>query len=99
MGNLCCGEGRDNSCGPADEEESAEFYEYTFQPPATYKPAMPPLGRSASELSVSSEPPLPPTPVPVFAAQSRILLRVAQSRVVAIPEHCVAPDDDALVRL
>lgn len=96
MGSLCCGEGRDNGCGPADEEESAEFYEYTFQPPATYKPAMPPLGRSASELSVNSEPP-PPTPVPVFA-QTR-LLRVAQSRVAAIPEQCVAPDDDALVRL
>jgi hypothetical protein len=60
MGSVCCSDERDRACEPAgDDDYASEYYEYIARPPwpaacKPFRPSTPPLGRSASDLSVHS---------------------------------------------
>lgn len=82
MGGVCCSDERDRACEPADDDYASEYYEYIARPSwpvacKPFRPSTPPLGRSASDLSVNSAydgstapapAPAPPAPAPPASA-------------------------------
>ena len=101
MGSVCCSDGRDRACGPADDgddhlDDSSEYYEYVVRPPwpcKPFRPSTPPLGRSASDLSVNTAYDLPP---PTAGARPTAGATAAIAAPVTALRGAISPREDAV---
>jgi hypothetical protein len=110
MGGVCCSDERDRACKPADDDYASEYYEYIARPSwpvacKPFRPSTPPLGRSASDLSVNSAydgstaPPPPASATAPRSVPSRLVFGSAASVTItaaaagAATSAIVAPGD------